>query len=207
MEETRCGQGQAPVTMKGTPPGRDGSPRSVRMEPQNPTECGRWDRHNSGILSLVIDGWRAGIRFSSCHLIPHHDKCSRLHGHTYVIHLKISGYPGPSGFLMDFSEITGTLRTIAGTLDHRILLAGKDPEMTIIRNGGEVEAVHQGKRYIFPESDVMILDLPSMTAEMISGYLLREFVVRAPIPENIIEVSAGVDEGPGQGAWSTLSLK
>jgi 6-pyruvoyltetrahydropterin/6-carboxytetrahydropterin synthase len=161
----------------------------------------------SDLKTLSIDGWRAGIRFNSCHLIPHHEKCSRLHGHTYVLHLKIKGHPDESGFLMDFSEIKRALKAIADSLDHRILLAGNNPHITITQKGGEVEAIYSGKRYVFPEGDVVILDLPSMTAEMMSEYIAKEFVKHAAIPDNIVKIKAGLDEGPGQGAWSTLVLR
>ena len=42
-------------------------------------------------MQIIIDGWDAGIKFSACHFIPGHDKCSRLHGHIYAIHAKIFG--------------------------------------------------------------------------------------------------------------------
>ena len=156
---------------------------------------------------LSIDGWRAGIRFSSCHFIPKHEKCSRMHGHTYVVHLRIKGYPDDSGFLMDFSIIKRTLKEIADELDHRVLLPGRNPNISVNVEGGEVEAVHQGKRYVIPEEDVVILDLISLTAEILSEYVVNEFVKRASLPENIVTVEAGVDEGPGQGAWSTVHIR
>lgn len=162
------------------------------------------DHPNMTVLS--IDGWSAGIRFSSCHFIPQHAKCSRMHGHTYALHLRIKGYPDDSGFLMDFSTIKRTLMEIADELDHRVLLPGKNPLISIQRGGGEVEAVYQGKRYVFPEEDVVILDLVTLTAEILSEHVVSEFVKRASPPENIMKVKAGVDEGPGQGAWSTLIM-
>ena len=108
---------------------------------------------------------------------------------------------------MDFSEIKRTLKAIAESLDHRVLLAAHNPHITIRHDGEEIEAVYLGKRYVFPEADVVILDLPSMTAEMMSEYIAKEFVERASIPDNIVKIKAGIDEGPGQGAWSTLTLK
>jgi len=156
---------------------------------------------------LSIDGWRAGIRFSSCHLIPHHKKCSRLHGHTYVLHLKIKGFADESGFLMDFSDIKRTLQDIASSLDHRVLLPGRNPHINVAEENDSVKVQYQDKYYQFPREDVVILDLVTLTAEILSDYILREFVEKAPIPDSIVKISAGIDEGPGQGAWSSLELK
>ncbi len=167
------------------------------------------DQGEGNLKVLSIDGWRAGIRFSSCHLIPHHRKCSRLHGHTYVLHLKIKGYTDESGFLMDFSEIKRCMEEIAESLDHRILLPGRNPHISVkeIDNENAIKVNYQEKRYIFPKEDVLILDLVTLTAEVLSEYMVHEFVRIANIPENIISIKAGVDEGPGQGAWSTMRLR
>ena len=95
--------------------------------------------HNKAIKTLTIDGWSAGIRFSSCHMIPHHHKCSRLHGHTYVLHLKIEGFPDESGFLMDFSVIKKALKDIAGELDHRVILPANNPYVQVRKSKHGVE--------------------------------------------------------------------
>lgn len=158
------------------------------------------------LKTLTIDGWRAGIRFSSCHIIPHHRKCSRLHGHTYIIHLKIKGYADESGFLMDFSIIKNALRTLADTLDHRVLLPGKNNHINVKESNGSVHVKYLEKEYMFPSEDVLILDIETLTAEILSEYVAMEFIRTATIPDNIISISAGVDEGPGQGAWSTIVL-
>ncbi len=165
------------------------------------------DSHDRNLKAITIDGWRAGIRFSSCHMIPYHRKCSRLHGHTYVLHLKIEGYPDEAGFLMDFSIIKKALMEIARSLDHRVVLPGRNPHISVETEGEGVRVAYQGKNYLFPVEDVIILDIKTLTAEMLSEYILDEFVGIVKIPQNIIRVSAGVDEGPGQGAWSTMELR
>ena len=48
-------------------------------------------------MILEIDGGHSGIRFSACHFIPHHDKCSRLHGHSYILRLRLEGDIGENG--------------------------------------------------------------------------------------------------------------
>jgi len=70
----------------------------------------------------------------------------------------------------------------------------------------EFRVNYQGKRYRFPDEDVLVLDLESLTAEHLSEYILQEFIKRAQIPDTIVKIAAGIDEGPGQGAWSSIEL-
>ena len=53
-------------------------------------------------MFLEIDGGYSGIRFSACHFIPRHEKCSRLHGHSYIVRLRLEGDIGEEGMIMDF---------------------------------------------------------------------------------------------------------
>lgn len=107
---------------------------------------------------------------------------------------------------MDFSIIKRTLNKIADHLDHRVLLPRGNPHVTVEDRDGTYFVNHHGKYYQFPEEDVLVLDLDSLTAEHLSGYILQEFMKNAKIPENIVKISAGIDEGPGQGAWSSVEL-
>lgn len=63
---------------------------------------------------------RLGImEYIDCaHYLPGHEKCGRLHGHTYKIELIIDGCP-TSGMLMDFSDMKHILRGVAQEYDHR----------------------------------------------------------------------------------------
>ena len=82
-------------------------------------------------MHIEICGWDAGIKFSACHFIPAHDKCSRLHGHIYCINAKVEGDPNERGMLWDFIALKNALRSIADELDHRVLIPGDSKEMEI----------------------------------------------------------------------------
>ena len=73
-------------------------------------------------MKIRVDGWRAHITFSSAHFIPEYAQCGRLHGHTYAIHVEVEGDIDERGIIMDFSALKEALRTIAGELDHRVIL-------------------------------------------------------------------------------------
>jgi 6-pyruvoyltetrahydropterin/6-carboxytetrahydropterin synthase len=151
-------------------------------------------------MHLEINGWDASIKFSACHFIPGHDKCSRLHGHIYSLHAKIFGRPDEKGMLWDFMLIKNTLRGIAEELDHRVLIPGESKEMDI--DIGDDLKVNVGeKRYVFPLDDVVVMDIKLASAEEMADFILKRFCSLIEIPKNVTALEIGLDEGKGQGAW------
>lgn len=54
--------------------------------------------------------------------VPEGHKCSRLHGHSFLIRLYVSGEaPEPSGWVMDFSELKHAFKPLYDQLDHHYL--------------------------------------------------------------------------------------
>lgn len=151
-------------------------------------------------FSLEIDGWRSSIRFSSTHLLSGHEKCGFLHGHTYAINAKVYGEKDKQGFIMDFSLLKSTLREIADKLDHRILLPEEDKHVSIDNNKIRMEV--DGKRYVFPRDDCVLLPIKNVTAENLAEYVLNELSKKINLPKNVKKIEIGVDEGFGQGAWT-----
>ncbi|MEA4977539.1 MAG: 6-carboxytetrahydropterin synthase [Methanomassiliicoccaceae archaeon] len=158
-------------------------------------------------MQLEIDGEYSGIRFSACHFIPRHDKCSRLHGHSYVVRLKLEGDIGENGMLMDFVVLKKELREIMMLLDHRTLLPSASEDVIITLTETSVEAVTCGKRYVFPADDVIILDLPNTTAEEMAKLMVHKMINDVKFPENVRAVSIGLDEERGQTAWYTVEIR
>jgi len=156
---------------------------------------------------LQIDGWRSNIRFSSCHMLLRHDKCSRLHGHSYAIHLKVEGELDDNHMLADFGEMKRVLRGFAEELDHRTLIPTENNDITVHEDGGNIKVDMLGKVYSFPSCDVIMVPIPTTTVEELSKYLLGRFISEADIPFGVRTVSIGVDEGWGQGAWSTEEIR
>src|SRR4029079_2543274 len=54
------------------------------------------------------------------HYLPSHDKCGRLHGHTYTIDVIIEGEK-KGGMVVDFADLKRTVNTILAEYDHRSL--------------------------------------------------------------------------------------
>ena len=63
------------------------------------------------------------FRFEASHILPlHPGKCSRLHGHSWVLHVSVEGEVDPkTGFVMDYADISKVVKPLVERLDHRHL--------------------------------------------------------------------------------------
>lgn len=156
---------------------------------------------------IEIDGWRSNIRFSSAHIIPEYEKCGRLHGHTYAVHVKIGGEPDNKGIILDFSILKNNLRQIVSGLDHRILIPEKNIVVKINKDKNNVKVTTLGKDYIFPLSDCIFLPIDSTSAENLAAYILEKILKKISLPQNVDFIEIGVDEGFGQGARFSKNIK
>jgi 6-pyruvoyltetrahydropterin/6-carboxytetrahydropterin synthase len=63
--------------------------------------------------------------FEAAHRLPNvlpEHKCSRLHGHSFVVRISVEGEVGEaSGWVMDFGDIKAAFRPILERLDHYYL--------------------------------------------------------------------------------------
>ncbi len=156
-------------------------------------------------MRLEIDGEFAGIRFSACHFIAGHDKCGRLHGHTYVVSLKLHGSMGKDGMVMDFIPLKKELRAIAEELDHRVLVPANSKKITLAM-GEEVQIKTCGKKYSLPREDVVLLPTAESSAEELCQFILAKVLEKVNFPSNVKEVEVGVHEELGQSAWVSKRL-
>jgi 6-pyruvoyltetrahydropterin/6-carboxytetrahydropterin synthase len=156
-------------------------------------------------MYIKISGWDAGIKFSGCHFIPGHDKCSRLHGHNYGISARVTGEKNEKGMLLDFLTLKNALRQIADELDHRVLIPGDSKEMKI-QLGDDIKIEVGEKKYLFPCDDVVVIDISSASAEELAEFILNRLLQTIKIPGNVTAVEIGLDEGRGQGAWVKKDL-
>lgn len=156
-------------------------------------------------MRLEIDGRYSNIKFSACHFITDHFKCGRLHGHVYVLRMKLHGERMENGMIMDFITLKKVLRDIAGEFDHRVMLPGDSPKVSITV-GDEVVVKAGDKRYVFPLEDVVILDAIAASAEEVARVFMERILQEIDFPENISTIEVGVDEERGQSAWITRDL-
>ena len=153
-------------------------------------------------MFIEIDGWMAKLRFSACHFIPNHPKCGCLHGHTYAISVRLEGEQ-IGEFIIDFEMVKGMVNRICDRLDHKILVAEKDPRLKIEKKKEvSIEIIGGNKRYVLPSEDIMFLPTRSVSAEDLCKYFTAEMArsLRSNGADNIKKLHVRVDEGIGQGA-------
>jgi len=157
-------------------------------------------------MRIEIDGGHTGITFSSCHFIPMHEKCSRLHGHSYIVRLMLEGDLDDNGMVMDFVVLKKKLRSMVAEMDHKVLLPATSKIVKISEKDGSVEVTSCSKRYVFPSEDVLLLNIPTTTAEEMARMMTEQIIGDIDFPKTIKSVSVGLDEERGQTAWYTKVL-
>lgn len=141
--------------------------------------------------------------FAAAHFITFgQGGCEPLHGHNYRVGVALTGGLDRDALVYDFVALRRDMEGMLSELDHRVLLAGSNPELTLARGDGEWEVRHASRRYVFPEADVVVLPLPNTTAEKIAEYLGSRLAERlADRPDvRISGLAVEVEEAPGQSA-------
>ena len=149
---------------------------------------------------ISLNGWKSNIRFSSAHVIHEYEKCGRLHGHTYAVHVKIYGKIDKHGIILDFSYLKDILRRIVDQLDHRVLIPENNNLLSINKNENNIEIIYNEKKYVFPIIDCVFLPCYSTSAENLALYIIKKLIDELSNYKNLERIEIGVDEGYGQGA-------
>ncbi|TCV99222.1 preQ(0) biosynthesis protein QueD [Biostraticola tofi] len=63
--------------------------------------------------------------FEAAHLLPHvpaGHKCGRLHGHSFLVRIEITGPVDPhTGWILDFADLKAAFKPVLDRLDHYYL--------------------------------------------------------------------------------------
>ncbi|MFN2384007.1 MAG: 6-pyruvoyl tetrahydropterin synthase family protein, partial [Gemmatimonadota bacterium] len=112
------------------------------------------------------------LTFAAGHFISYEGhECEKLHGHNYRASVTLEGPLGASQYVLNFVIIKRTMRRLVDELDHRVLLATRNPVIRVAEEGPQVSAVCREKRYAFPREDVVLLPLENTTAELLARHL------------------------------------
>jgi 6-pyruvoyltetrahydropterin/6-carboxytetrahydropterin synthase len=157
-------------------------------------------------MRLEIDGWTAGLKFSACHFLPGHQRCGRLHGHTYAVSVRLEGATNEMGYIADFYDIKKIMKDIVEELDHRVLVPMRHKKVRVQKEKGSIRVTVDSKQYMFPEEDIALLDIPAVTAEQLAIYILDRAAPQLSKMGMLDELSVGLFEGVGQGAWTSRKV-
>ena len=165
-------------------------------------------------MRILLSGIPTNLRFSSAHIIPGHESCGFIHGHSYFVDIEIEGErAGDFEFVVDFKDVKEYAKAICDELDHRLLIPvyndliefkDFDKEKDSIFDLKKQKSVYfkvDGKGYTIPSFDCVFLPLPYTSAEELSKFFAETLAKKlSETYDNLKYVSACVNEGIGQGA-------
>lgn len=147
--------------------------------------------------------------FSAAHFITFAGNiCERLHGHNYRVAVLVDGPLDENHYVIDFIALRDELKILTDELDHRMLLPTSHPQIRVTEEGQEVQAIFtpDGRRWIFPRGDCVLLPVANTTAELLADYigrrLLDAIIKRTGVRPSRLRIE--VDENHGQ--WGCCVL-
>lgn len=166
---------------------------------------------NSGISrSLTIFVAKDSYKFSSAHWTVFPDGTKEaLHGHNYMVGLKLRVRDSSVRNMVDFRVIKRVLKPLCDAWDEKIMLPGRNTLVTIHPQGDEIEVKACGKRYVFPKDETVVIPCENICAEQLAEVMAEAFRERiaAERPEifQLLEAyEVTISETAGQGATITV---
>lgn len=103
--------------------------------------------------------------------------------------------------MVNFVPLKRLLKRLADELDHRMLLPLHSRVIAVREEGDSVVAEAQGRRYLFPRSDVVLLPVANTTAELLARHIALRLLeeLRGWGATNVSAVEIEVQETFGQG--------
>lgn len=150
-----------------------------------------------GSFKLRID--IGSMDFSCAQLFIYGDKCERIHGHNYQVAVELEGDLNEDHCVADFRDVKDMLRNVCKRLDEHMLAPTQNPQIQVEHVGANVVIRFQERRYVLPRDDVIFLDLPNISTEMLAFHICGE--MRCGLIKedtNITAISVEIKEKPGQ---------
>ncbi len=137
--------------------------------------------------------------FCSGHFISYEgDKCERLHGHNYRATVEIEGELDENQYVFDFIALKHRTKAITDELDHRMMLATRNPHIHIEEGPRSIQVRYRDREWVFPRDDCVLLPIENTTAELLARWIAqrlleelqrqhkyRPAVLRVEVEENI----------------------
>ncbi len=149
---------------------------------------------------------RDNLMFAAGHFDSYEgDKVEPLHGHNYRLGVTLEGPVEENAYVYNFVTLKRIMKRLVDELDHRMLLPSRS-QLIVVEppTDGGVIVRTPGRWYRFPEQDVVVLDLPNTTVEMIARHLcgrLRAELAARDDAAHITAVELALEESFGQTAF------
>lgn len=143
------------------------------------------------------------LTFCSGHFITYEgNQCERLHGHNYRVAVEVSGPLDSNFYVFDFIALKNITMAISDELDHRMMLAVKNPFIQVKVDDQQVNVVFEAKRWSFPKEDCVLLPIENTTAELLAQYIAGRIkaVLKSKHHFTPATLAVEVEESHGQSA-------
>ncbi len=152
----------------------------------------------SGIFRLRVD--LPDILFACARILVYKDNCARLHGHNFQVAVELEGTVNQDCFVVDLSELEPLLRDMCTALNNYLLVPAQNPLLRLEQTGSDVTIQFKERKYTLPRQDVLLLDLPNCSVEMLAYYLCNQLDLKLAEMgcTNLTSIAVEVAETPGQ---------
>lgn len=149
---------------------------------------------------------RDNLMFAAGHFASYDgDRVEPLHGHNYRLGVTLEGPTEQNAYVFNFVTLKRIMKRLADELDHRMLLPRHSRLIEVApQDDGGVIVRAAGRWYRFPQEDVVILDLPNTTVELMARHLcgrLRAELAALPEAAHLTAVEIALEESFGQTAY------
>lgn len=155
--------------------------------------------------TYTVDVVKDHLVFSAAHFITIGKVCERLHGHNFRVGCEVEGELDENGFVCDFIALRDTLHGLCQSLDHRMLLPDRHPQLKLRKSKKEIEVRFHDRRWVFPRDECLILPIAQTTVELIAQWLGKQ-LLQAIDHSHLTAVTVRVEENFGQWAACRVEL-
>ena len=147
---------------------------------------------------VTVEGVR--LRFAAAHMATLGDDLEPLHGHNYIVSVRVEGELTSDRWVIDFSALKRLTREACEYLDHHFLLQADSPHLRIEQMDGGWAVGFADREYRFPEADVIALPIENSTAELLAEWIATRVIggLEEGGHTNIRRLALDVEEMPGQ---------
>lgn len=150
---------------------------------------------------------KENFKFSSSHFtIFGPDEAEALHGHNYLVGVRISfkDINKDIDLKYDFNEIKKVVRSFCERHDEKILIPEHSPYLKIQESPhykNHTEVIYADRHYCFPTQEVLKVPVANITSEALARYAWSELSYR--LPKDLTKVVVFIKETAGQTAAYT----
>lgn len=146
--------------------------------------------------------YREDLNFSAGHISTYGEEVEGQHGHNYQLSLTFEGHLNQDALVIDFRRVKAILRRLLRELNHRTLVPVLNPRVKL-EKGKKSTRIRVAEDWLeFPNSNLVFLDLPNITAEMLARHFHRCLWAQLPAEDSsrLTRISVEIIESPGQSA-------